>query len=82
MQCHIILESDITRYDKVDFAIYDKCLCMYSVLGTLLKTWAVAERNHIASPKFGSSDGLLPEGTNLLPEPMLTNYRWGLLTFT
>ena len=30
----------------------------------------------------GSSNGLLPNSTKPLPEPMLTNHQWGLVTFT
>ena len=31
---------------------------------------------------IGSGDGLLPDGTKPLAEPMLTNYQWGLVVFT
>ena len=30
----------------------------------------------------GSGNGLLPDGTKPLPEPMLTNHQWGLVVFT
>ena len=30
----------------------------------------------------GSGDGLLPDGTRPLPEPMLTNHKRGLVSFT
>ena len=29
----------------------------------------------------GSGNGLLPDGTNPLPEPVLTNHQWGLMAF-
>ena len=32
--------------------------------------------------QIGSGDGLLPDGTKLLPEPMLTKHQWGLVAFT
>ena len=32
--------------------------------------------------QIGSGDGLLPDGTKLPPEPMLTNHQWGLVAFT
>ena len=31
---------------------------------------------------IGSGNGLLPDGTKPLPEPMLTNHQWGLVAFT
>ena len=31
---------------------------------------------------IGSGNGLLPDGTKPLPEPMLTYHQWGLKTFT
>ena len=31
---------------------------------------------------IGSDNGLLPDGTKPLPEPMLTNHKWGLVAFT
>ena len=31
---------------------------------------------------IGSGNGLVPSGTKPLPEPMLTNQLWGLVTFT
>ena len=34
------------------------------------------------SVTIGSGNGLLPEGTKPLPEPMLTNHQWGLMAFT
>ena len=30
---------------------------------------------------IGSGNGLLPDGTKPLPEPMLTNHHWNLVTF-
>ena len=30
---------------------------------------------------IGSGNGLLPDDTKPLPEPMLTNHQWGILTF-
>ena len=31
---------------------------------------------------IGSGNGLLPDGTKPLPEPMLTNDQWGIVAFT
>ena len=31
---------------------------------------------------IGSGNGLLPDGTKPLPEPMLTNDQWGVVAFT
>ena len=31
---------------------------------------------------IGSGNGLLPDGTKPLPEPILTNHKWGLVAFT
>ena len=31
---------------------------------------------------IGSGNGLLPDGTKPLPEPMLTSHSWGSMAFT
>ena len=31
---------------------------------------------------IGSDNGLLPDGTKPLPEPIMTNHQWGLVAFT
>ena len=48
-------------------------------------TWLiVAKWHHMATETWvniGSGNGLLPDGTKPLPEPMLTDNQWSPMTF-
>ena len=46
--------------------------------------WAELKKRNMASEiwvNIGSGNGMLPDGTKPLPEPMLTDHQWSQLTF-
>ena len=55
------------------------CWRIYATLGLSELKLIVAYWRHMATEiwvNIGSSNGLLPDGTNPLPEPMLTDHQW------
>ena len=58
---------------------FDTSVNFYAALKTLWPYW-----HHMATDiwvNFGSGNGLLPDSTEPLPEPMLTDHHWSPLTF-
>ena len=83
VSCHL---SFVTAYDKKSSLARAPFTRIREISLTQPGTWKYflthcCEVTPYNLVNIGSDNGLLPEGTKPLPEPMLT-YQWGLVAFT
>ena len=73
-------EDSILHYNGKDPVQLSSWTCLQAVRSVVTLTHCVAKWCHMVTliwVNIGSGNGLLPDGTKPLPEPMLTYHQWG-----